>query len=115
MKIMLVLNSGFSGAINPLNASGRLKRNPKSIPCNAQFIRKVLIPIARPIKVLLAIICTLTGHGIDPEPDAMPKHISPHSIPHIVAMVILFIYNSPFDIFILPRQAWPSYNIRPFS
>lgn len=89
--IMVLENSGFSGANKPPKASGRLYKNPINKPCNDQCIFNALIPMVKPISVRLAIICNDTAKGNSPELHANPKQTNPNANPARVAIIILFI------------------------
>jgi hypothetical protein len=93
MNILVLLYSGFAGAINPLKARGILNINPIINPCIDQCTKeRQLIPIANPISVRLAIICNATGRGRPPGAlEASPKQTKPKSTPERVAIIIRFV------------------------
>jgi len=64
INIIVGVKSGCSPAIKPLNAIGKLNKKPMTIPLIAQWpMRQQLMPMAKPIRVRLAIIWAAIGQA----------------------------------------------------
>jgi len=97
-NIEVLVKPGTS-AIRPLKAIGMLNIPPIINPLIDQwYMRKALMPSAKPIRVRLVIICKAIGAASSPGLcEASPKQTRPKKKPDSVAMMTLFV-----DIFLPP-------------